>query len=122
MDVKGIRIRVLVAGAAMLIGAALAATPAAAGQRVYAGAEREALVCAHLFAASAVALEGRGVLSRTSRDSALTWTTLILNRYVSGSFDQKVRAMQAVGGGRAPAATLTEFTKRGRACLKRFPV
>jgi hypothetical protein len=107
---------------AILIGAALAATPAEAGTRAYAGTEKEALVCAHLFAASAVALEDQGVLNRKSRDSALTWTTLILNRYVSGTFDQKVQAMQAVGGGRPPAASLTEFTKRGRACLKRFPV
>ena len=106
----------------ILIGAVLAATPAGAGSRVYPASEKEALVCAHLFAASAVALEDRGVLNRKSRNSALTWTTLILNRYVSGSFDQKVRAMQAVGHGRAPASTLTEFTKRGRDCLKRFPV
>jgi hypothetical protein len=101
---------------------ALAATPSQAERRVYSGPELEALVCAHLFGITSVSLANEGMLSPSLRDGMLTWSVLIMERYVSGSWEQKMKALKTVSGRRTLLGSIGEFQVRAKGCLQRFPV
>lgn len=100
----------------------LLAAPATAERRVYAGDELEALVCAQVFAHSATWLAQQGAISPAERDSILTWSILVMERYTTGTPQQKVRAIRAVGARRTALGAVDDFRRRAKACLRRFPL
>lgn len=103
-----------------LFGAAI--SPADAQRRVYAGEEAEALKCAYLISMTATLLEQRGILSTRTKDVATLVGAAILERYVSGTPQQKLAAFKAVAERRGLLSTVQQFDREYKYCSRRFPV
>lgn len=101
----------------------LSTTPVAqAKKRVYSGSEAEALKCAHLFSMTALLLWKSGRISTRDKDAGMAASVIILNRYVSGTWEQKKAALNAVAKRRTLLRTVEEFNQQNKYCLRRFPL
>ncbi|WP_317624888.1 hypothetical protein [Rhodalgimonas zhirmunskyi] len=98
------------------------APQAQAKSRIYAGSEAEALKCAHLFSMTALLLWKSGKISTRAKDSGMAASVIILDRYVGGTWEQKKKALTAVGQRRTLLTTLEEFNAQNKYCLRRFPI
>lgn len=107
---------------ALLVMALLATTPASAAQRVYEGEEAAAIRCANMMAMTGVTLNGAGLLGDPEKDVLIGISVLILERHVSGSWNAKKRAMEAMRDRRDVDETLEDYQRNAPLCLARFPI
>jgi hypothetical protein len=95
---------------------------AAAEQKSYTGQEAAALRCANTLAFTAVALEDAGRLGAAEKEVMLSITVLILERHVSGTWQQKKAALEIVRDRRDVIETLDDFENLAQRCLRQFPI
>lgn len=95
---------------------------AAAEQKTYSGQEAAALRCANTLAFTAVALEDAGRLGEAEKEVMLGITVLILERHVSGTWQQKKAALEVVRDRRDVIETLDDFENLAQRCLRQFPI
>ncbi|MGJ8617383.1 MAG: hypothetical protein ACSHWS_11120 [Sulfitobacter sp.] len=98
------------------------ATPTLAGQRVYEGKEAGALRCANTLALTAVALSAGDLIGEDEKDVMLGITVLILERHVSGTWQQKKAAMEVMRDRRSVIDTLDDYRRNAGRCLQQFPI
>lgn len=110
--------RVLIAG---VLGLACAA-PALAEQLIYEGREAGALRCANTLALTAVALSSAKMISKAEKEVLLGVTVLILERHVSGTWQQKKAAMAVMRDRRSVPDTLKDYERNAGRCLRQFPI
>ncbi len=111
-------IAVLLALSLMLSSAPMAE----AKRKVYSGSEAEALKCSYLISMTALLLWKAGKLSTRDKDRAMTISVIMMNRYVSGTWEQKKKALTTVGNRRSLGKTVKEFQQQSKYCIRRFPV
>ncbi len=92
------------------------------GDKVYAGEEAAALRCANTVALTAVALSEEGRLPEAEKNVMLGITVLILDRHVSGTWEQKTAALEVVRDRRDAYETVQDFQRLAEKCLKQFPI
>lgn len=90
--------------------------------KVYAGEEAAALRCANTVALTAVALSEEGKLPEAEKKVMLGITVLILDRHVSGTWQQKRAALEVVRDRRDAYETVQDFQRLAQQCLKQFPI
>jgi hypothetical protein len=95
---------------------------ATAEQKTYTGQEAAALRCANTLAFTAVALEDAGRLGTAEKEVMLSITVLILERHVSGTWQQKKAALEIVRDRRDVIETLDDFENLAQRCLRQFPI
>jgi hypothetical protein len=100
----------------------LGTTVAAQAERTYAGSEAAALRCSNLLSITAVVLFEANQISPLERDVLLFATIAILERHVSGTRDEKQRALAIVRERRSVPDTLDDYRRNARRCLKQFPI
>lgn len=98
------------------------ATPVFAVQRVYEGQEAAALRCANTLALTAVALSAAERISDAEKEVFLGVTVLILERHVSGTWQQKKAAMAVMRDRRSIPDTLEDYRRNAGRCLRQFPI
>lgn len=98
------------------------AGPLRAAQKVYEGSEAAALRCAHTMALTAVALYETGQHDEAEKEVLLGITVLILERHVSGTWQQKKAALRVVRDRRDVGQTLEDFQRYAAQCLRQFPI
>jgi hypothetical protein len=74
------------------------------------------------MAFTAVALEDAALITESEKDVLLSITILILERHVSGTWEQKKAALRVLRDRRDGAGTLKDFEGIATKCLRRFPV
>lgn len=99
-----------------------AGAPATAERRVYSGDETEALKCVWIISMTASALERAALVSTRTKESATLVSAAILNRYVSGTEQQKIAALKIVGERRTILKTFEEFRDQSDYCIRKFPL
>ena len=92
------------------------------GSKVYTGEEAAALRCANTVALTAVALSQEGRLPDEEKKVMLGITVLILDRHVTGTWQQKTAAMEVVRDRRDAYETVQDFQQLAEKCLKQFPI
>lgn len=92
------------------------------GSKVYSGEEAAALRCANTVALTAVALSEEGRLPEEEKNVMLGITVLILDRHVTGTWQQKTAAMEVVRDRRDAYQTVQDFQRLAEKCLKQFPI
>jgi len=103
--------------------AGLTGTSAAAQDQItFSGQEAAALKCAHMFTFTSVTMYQAGYIARRHSDMMLTWSYVILNRYVSGTMDQRLAAMEIIGQRHGFQGTLEDFSTEAETCVRQFPV
>lgn len=109
---------------ALGLGLALLVTPASgqAQGRVYEGEEAAALRCANTLALTAVTLAQAGKIGEAEKEVMLAVTLLILERHVSGSWNQKKAALEVMRDRRSVEETLTDYQRNAAQCLRQFPI
>lgn len=112
------RCRAICAGVLSL----MLAVPAHAKQRVYEGTEASALRCANTIALTAVALSAAERISEPEKEVLLGVTVLILERHVSGTWQQKKAAMAVMRDRRSIEDTLDDYQRNAGRCLQQFPI
>lgn len=100
----------------------MAATDASAAQRVYEGDEASAIRCANMMAMTGITLNAAGLMSDPEKDVLVGVSILILENHVSGSWNSKKRAMEAMRDRRDVDETLADYQRNAPRCLKRFPI
>ena len=95
---------------------------AAPKPKVYSGEEAAALRCSNTLALTAVALNGAGLMSDAEKDVMIGITFLILERHVSGTWQQKKQALRQVRDRRSVEQTLQDYRRTAPLCLRRFPI
>ncbi|MDW4497433.1 hypothetical protein R5H30_05525 [Sulfitobacter sp. D35] len=90
--------------------------------KVYSGREASALRCANAMAFTAVALDSVGALAPGEKDVMLGVTIRILERHVSGTWEQKKQALAVIRDRHDPQDTLDDFRRYAESCLKEFPI
>lgn len=105
-----------------LLALVLMTGPLFAGQKIYEGEEASALRCANTLAYTGVALERAGLIGGPEKEVILGITVLILERHVSGTWQQKKAAMEVMRDRRSFEATIEDYRKNAAICLKRFPI
>lgn len=107
--------------AAAVLAASLSAHPAAAA-RTYEGEEAAALRCANMLALTAVTLAGAKLIADQEKEVMLGVTVLILERHVSGTWQQKKAALEIVRDRRSFPDTLDDYRRNAARCLAQFPI
>ena len=102
--------------------ALLASGGAAQAARTYSGEEAAALRCANTLALTAVALKSEALISQAEKEVMLGVTFLILERHVSGTWNQKKAALEIMRDRRSLPDTLTDYQKNAAQCLRQFPI
>jgi len=102
--------------------ALLGGTAAHAAQRVYEGEEAAALRCANMMAMTGVTLNRAGLMANREKDVLIGISILILERHVSGTWNEKKRAMEVMRDRRDLDATLEDYQRNAPLCLNRFPI
>lgn len=102
--------------------ALLSAPAMAVSQRTYAGEEAAALRCANTLALTAVALSGAELIDEAEKDVMLGISMLILERHVSGTWNQKKAALEVMRDRRSVPDTLDDYQRNAAQCLKQFPI
>lgn len=110
----------LVAAAVLLM--LTCATSASAVQRTYEGEEAAALRCANTLALTAVALSAAELITDAEKEVFLGVTVLILERHVSGTWQQKKAAMAVMRDRRSVPDTLEDYRRNAGRCLRQFPI
>ncbi len=105
---------------AIAIVASMGSTAQAA--RTYAGEEAAALRCANTLALTAVALNGEALISQAEKEVMLGITFLILERHVSGTWNQKKAALEVMRDRRNLEDTLQDYRNNAAKCLRQFPI
>jgi len=100
----------------------LVAGGASAATRVYEGDEAAALRCANMMALTGVTLNRAGLMPDSEKNVLIGISILILERYVSGNWTEKKRAMEAMRDRRDVDATLMDYQRNAPVCLRRFPI
>jgi hypothetical protein len=104
---------------------ALVAGPVAAQTsktRVYEGEEAAALRCANTLALTAVTLAQAQMIGEAEKEVMLAVTLLILERHVSGSWQQKKAALTVMRDRRSVEDTLEDYQRNAAQCLRQFPI
>lgn len=91
-------------------------------QKIYAGEEAAALRCANTIALSAVALAKEANLPEAEKEVLLGIAVLILERHVSGTWQQKRAALEVVRDRRDALETLQDYRRLAQQCLRQFPI
>ncbi len=94
----------------------------AVSQRTYDGEEAAALRCANTLALTAVALSRADMIDDAEKDVMLGITMLILERHVSGTWNQKKAALEIVRDRRSVPDTLEDYQRNAAQCLQQFPI
>jgi len=109
-----------------LIAAASVALALTAGTmaeaRTYSGPEANALRCANTLSFTAVAMFEAGMISANDRDAMILYSVMILDRYVSGSQEQKMAGLEAMANHYGFEGTLEDFADNADNCIRMFPV
>ena len=100
----------------------LAGTADAVPGRVYEGPEAAALRCANTLALTAVSLARADMIGEPEKEVMLGITLLILERHVSGSWQQKKKALQVMRDRRSFEDTLEDYRLNAAQCLRQFPI
>lgn len=103
-------------------GLCVASASHAQGQRVYEGAEAAALRCSNTLALTAVALARAGLMDEVEKEIMLGITIMILERHVSGTWNQKKRALAVMRDRRSIPDTLEDYQNNAARCLRQFPI
>ena len=90
--------------------------------KVFAGEEAAALRCANTIALTAVALAEEANLPKAEKDVMLGVAVLILERHVSGTWQQKRAALEVVRDRRDAFETLQDYERLSQQCLVQFPI
>lgn len=98
------------------------ASPVGAGTRIYDGEEAEALLCAHHVGATGEALYQAGLISELDSDRRRTWSLFMMQRYVSGTTRQKIRALQTIDQRMGYVRSTEENDAQMLGCINRFPL
>lgn len=91
-------------------------------EKVYTGQEAAALRCANTMALTAVALSQNDKLGEDEKTVMLQIVVLILDRHVSGTWNQKKAALEIVRDRRDPVETMQDFQRYAEQCLRQFPI
>ena len=106
-------------GIALLLAAPSAAS---ANSRIYEGTEAQALKCAAYFSSTTYMLESRGLMTPRNREEGAVAATNIIGQHVGGTYQQKLKAFQAVLN-RLPAsetALVSDTLKHLNWCSENF--
>jgi len=100
----------------------LATSAALASPKVYKGDEARALRCAQLV--FWVAEEGRrlGYISDEDGVGIHAYGLFLLDRYITGTPQQKAAALGQLVKGTDDATSLQKFVTQHRSCTRRFPI
>jgi hypothetical protein len=91
-------------------------------EKVYSGQEAAALRCANTMALTAVALSQNEQLGDDEKTVMLQIVVLILDRHVTGTWNQKKAALEIVRDRRDSVQTLQDFQRYAQQCLRQFPI
>lgn len=97
-------------------------SPSLAGQRIYEGREAAALRCSNTLALTAVALSAADLIGEPEKEVMLGVTVLILERHVSGTWQQKKAALRVMRDRRSVPDTLEDYRRNATRCLQQFPI
>lgn len=100
----------------------MGASSASATQRVYEGEEAAAIRCANMMAMTGVTLNAAGLMGDPEKDVLIGISILILERHVSGTWNTKKRAMEAMRDRRDMEETLADYQRNAPRCLRLFPI
>ena len=109
----------------ILLSAALAITlvaGAAEARKTYSGQEAAALRCAAILSLVPSAMARAGMIPQSEVRMFHTASSLILARYVTGTQDQKLKALRAVMGRKDAEANIRDFQTKAKTCLRQFPL
>jgi hypothetical protein len=95
---------------------------AESAEKVYSGQEAAALRCANTMALTAVALSQNDQMGADEKTVMLQIVVLILDRHVTGTWNQKKAALEIVRDRRDPVETLQDFQRYAQQCLLQFPI
>lgn len=87
----------------------------------YRGAEVDALMCAALLGITGQVAHQLQVINATERDLLVAVSYAILLRYVSGTQEQKEKAMFQLAQRASFGANVRDFERRAGTCVRRFP-
>ncbi|KIN64046.1 hypothetical protein Z946_2931 [Sulfitobacter noctilucicola] len=90
--------------------------------RTYAGEEAAALRCSNALALTAIALSRAELIADVEKEVMLGVTVLILERHVSGTWQQKKRALEVMRDRRSVPDTLDDYRRNAVKCLRQFPI
>ncbi len=94
----------------------------AQSQRIYEGEEAAALRCANTLAFTAVELSRAKLIEDAEKEVMLGITILILERHVSGTWQQKKKALAVMRDRRSLPDTLEDYRRNAARCLRQFPI
>ena len=78
--------------------------------------------CANTLSFTAVAMFEAGMISANDRDTMLLYSVLVLERYVSGTQDEKMAGLEAMANHYGFEGTLDDFAQNADNCVRMFPV
>ena len=100
----------------------IAATALPAAQRVYEGREAAAIRCANTVALTAVALSSVSLIDAVEKDVMLGISVSMLERHVSGTWNEKKAAMAVMRDRRSVDDTIDDYRRNAARCLAQFPI
>ena len=103
-------------------GLCIATAAHAQDRRVYEGSEAAALRCSNTLALTAVSLARAGLMEDVDKEIMLGITVMILERHVSGTWNQKKHALAVMRDRRSVADTLEDYQRNATRCLRQFPI
>ena len=94
----------------------------AMAKRVYEGREAAALRCANTVALTAMALSRADMIDDLEKDVMLGISISMLERHVSGTWNEKKAALAIMRDRRSLEDTLGDYRKNAARCLADFPI
>jgi hypothetical protein len=94
----------------------------ATAERTFSGSEAAALRCSNTLALTAIALNRAELIGVQEKDVMLDVTLRILERHVSGTWQQKKAALAVMRDRRSVPDTLNDYRRNATKCLRQFPI
>ena len=110
-------------GVSLAIAVLLVGLPVSAvAKRIYEGREAAALRCANTVALTAMALSRADMIDEVEKDVMLGISISMLERHVSGTWNEKKAALAIMRDRRSVEETLADYRRNAARCLRDFPI